>query len=221
MNNLPLYAFLVLSITFIGCEGNSPIRIRSSAASTDGAREEILAMSQFDLDQCKVDLGSAGSALAPVPQSSAGGSSASSPSESSNWNDALDKSAQLFGDDEPANNPQSAPAVNSRAPSAPQERVTNIRVLNREDLNFARVDVSSNTARLHTRGTAMVTKQVPTRRGGFQASVDSAEVNLVYNLINGSRGWLCSSVQAEVIESFEALDTPSGSRRDFGNRIGW
>ncbi len=221
MKNHFKYIAFALFLTLFGCEGEGPIRLRSNtanAANTDGARGEILAMSQFDLDQCKISLGS------PSPSSvSIGGSSvgtANAQSDRSDWNSALDKSAQIFGDEEPEN----TPGASINAAPAARESITGIRILTREDIGFARVDIASNTsntARLITRGTATVTRQVPTRGGGFETQVANAEVDLVYNLINGSRGWLCSSVQAEVREPLDEPGPETRTKKDFGNRIGW
>lgn len=217
------FAYLVFAFTLIliGCEGESPIRIRSSAANTDGTREEILAMNQFDLDQCRVQLGSPGAASASFSENQQSGGSintANTQSDRTEWNSALDKSAQIFGDDEPANIAGNAPDTDI---NPARESITGVRILSREDIAFARVDIASaNSARLITRGTATVTKQIPTRRGGFETQIENTEVDLVYNLINGSRGWLCSSVEAEVRESFDAPNEVS-TKKDFGNRIGW
>ncbi|MFK7843751.1 MAG: hypothetical protein AB8G77_00515 [Rhodothermales bacterium] len=223
MKNSFIYLALAFSFLLAGCEGESPIRLRSTAANTDGAREEILAMNQFDLDQCKVQLGSPALASASFQDSPAGGSvgTANAQSDRSDWNSALDKSSQLFGNDVPASPPTNAPGANINAAPAAVESVTAISILSRDDIAFARVDVvSSNSARLITNGTATVTKQVPTRRGGFDTQVGNADVSLVYNLINGSRGWMCSSVQAEVLESRAAPDDGPAPRPQ-SNRIGW
>ncbi len=218
---------LVFSFLIVGCQdsnGRFTLRRNAPEAGTE-ARAAIAQMSPIELDRCPVEID------VPRPTdiaiSTPSTASAATPSDDrSTWQDKL---SQVMGsddalEDDPLPAARSTASVNSNTTG---ERIHRIDIRSRNS-SYDRVDIiSGNSARLTTRGTARVTREVPDRRGRIETVTnEGVEVNLVYNLINSTRGWTCSSVSADIIRIPDGTDSSqSGSRsrsdKDYSNRIGW
>ncbi len=217
---------LIFSFLLVGCQdenGRLSLR-RTSPEASNEARAAIAQMSPIELDRCPVEIDvprptDFGVTSTPSTASATTGSS----NDAAQWNDMVSK---VMGDgleDEPSTTTRNEPSRNT---NTLEERINRIDIRSRNS-SYNRIDVSGNTARLITRGTATVTREVPNRRGRMETVInEGAEVDLVYNLINSTRGWTCSSVSADIIRipDNNSSNTNSSSRRssrDYSNRIGW
>ncbi|MEM8488942.1 MAG: hypothetical protein AAF564_25580 [Bacteroidota bacterium] len=219
---------LIFSFLFVGCQdsnGRFTLRRNSPEAGTE-ARAAIAQMSPIELDRCPVEIDVPRPTDIAISSTPPTASATTSSDDRSTWQDKL---AQVMGDDgaiedEPLPASRATASVNSNTVG---ERINRIDIRSRNS-SYDRVDIiSGNAARLTTRGTARVTREVPDRRGRIETVTnEGVEVNLVYNLINSTRGWTCSSVNADIISIPDGTDSSqSGSRsrsdKDYSNRIGW
>lgn len=226
MKHTVVFFLLIFPLLMVGCQdsdGRLTLR-RTNPDSGNEARAAIAQMSPIELDRCPVEIDVPRPTDIAVSSTSPAPSTSGSTDDRSTWQDKISQVMGGGGDieDAPAAASRSTASINT---NTSEERINRIDIRSRNS-SYNRIEViSGNSARLYTRGTAQVTREVPGSRGGVDMVVDEGvEVDLVYNLINSTRGWTCSSVNADVIGTPTGPSEPqTRNRRDnpYPNRIGW
>ena len=224
-----LQCAILMVLLLTGCNENSPIRFsQNSAAGASRAETEILAMSQRELDVCRLRLDSGSPLDSFSPSTSSPSSSGSSrQAEEAAWQNALSVEDRIFGNDGGGAQENDAETFSSGGGgfSDQREGIAGVDVLRRDASSYS-VQVSSsssNLATLYTRGVARVTRNIQGGSSPRVEIIDSATVNLAYNLSKVRDRWQCTSFSADVVETLTGSPqraSSGGSNNDDG-RIGW
>lgn len=225
MKHTVVFFLLIFPLLFLGCQdsdGRLTLRRANPDTGTE-ARAAIAQMNPIELDRCPVEIDVPRPTDIAISSNEPATTSAGSADDRATWQDKISQVMGGGGDiaDEPAPASRSTASLNSNTSA---ERINRIDIRSRNSNNRIEV-ISGNSARLYTSGTAQVTREVPDSRGRISMVVDEGvAVDLVYNLINSTRGWTCSSVNVDVVGPPQGpSDTITSTRRSnpYPNRIGW
>ncbi len=233
---LPAFSFWIS-----GCRGDgiSLSRVKPSAVNTDVVYQQIRSMNPADLDRCRIAAEPSGSGSSTTfsggisnNASNPSGNSQAAAGDAAAWANAQSQAAEdvggkLFGGGD-GGGATTSPAPTTNRPSfddntstQPAIQIRNARILSRDNINYAQINVDPNTlntATMYTKGYVNIDMQVTTGRRVENITEENVLVDLVYSLSNSVRGWQCDQVYIDTRDLFES---PTFRERNPGGRIGW
>ncbi len=225
---------LATALSISACGEGISFRRNDAPANLDAVYQQVRSINPAQLDRCRVASEPTSFSSSSTFSSNAGSNSGEETQNRGNdattWSGALSRAenevgSKLFGNDEGAASGSATTsnnrALESNANTQPAIQITDARILSRENINYAQIDInpnSLNTATLYTRGYVSLDMQVQRNNRIQNIRRDSVQVDLTYMLSNSYNGWQCNQV---FIDTRFITETPTTRRINPGDRIGW